>query len=186
MNCALQNPSHVICPSLNLRERSDVKECIVHSWRVQKLLNMVLASVHPLLYASAAEAKAANELQLTKADPYVASLWESVFHGIAVISNGTTQHHRDTKVELPWYNILVSIGTVENLFLELPELKTRLSYSLWTVVALAGYAISHGVQRWEEGKERACWAFFLRAALFERHEISMPEWPTTSSWLIPQ
>lgn len=175
-----------MCPSLNLRNRSDTKECIVRSQNVQMFLNMLLALVHPLLYASSLQAKALNEVQLTESDQYVAGLWVSVFHGIAIISNGTTKLHRDTKGELPWYDILVSIGTVEELFLELPELKTRLSYTPWTVVVLAGHAIGHEVQNWEEGKEHACWAFFMRKSLLEKHGVDLPGWPTEANgWRIP-
>jgi hypothetical protein len=176
----LQDPSHPIRPSENLRDRGDIKECIVQSGDVQKILNLLLALVHTPLYESATACNSA--IFENSPDQYVCSLWKSVFHGISIISNGTTKLHRDTKGHIPWYDFLVSIGNAEDLYLDLPELRTSLYYKPRTVVALAGHAIGHRMEAWEEGRERACWAFFLRKNLFDKFSVPVPSWSLESSY----
>ena len=92
-----------------------------------------------------------------------------------MISNGSTREHRDTKGHLPWFDMLVSVGSTKALYLNLPEIKTKLFYHPRTVVVIAGHALTHSVDPWENG-ERACWAFFLRKNILDRFGIGIPGW----------
>ena len=177
-----QNPDHRddIRPSVNLRERTDCKECIIQSKKVIAFINLVLALTNPALYETAQHCQLA--LQQTSKDAYVNTLWHSVFHGISIISNGTTKPHRDTKGNTDWFDILVSIGNVNELFLDIPELQTKLTYKPRTVVAIGGHALTHAVGKWKRGEERACWAFFLRRNLVERFGLPCPSWPTLDQY----
>ena len=105
-----------------------------------------------------------------------------MFHGITIISNGTTKPHRDTKGHLEWFDILVSLGNADDLFLDLPELQTKLSYKPRTVIVIGGHAITHAVSEWAERRERACWAFFLRSNLMEKYHLPIPTWPTLADY----
>ena len=138
-------------------------------------LNHLLALVHPALYKSLELCQAAVHQSSRDEDRYVCELWESLFHGIAIISNGSTRAHRDTKGHLPWYDMLVSIGSVDSLTLNVPELNLKLRYDPRTVVVIAGHVLSHSVERWEAG-ERACWAFFLRKNILDRFDVACPGW----------
>lgn len=171
-----QNLNHPVQPSANLVERADCKECIVQSQDVQVFINILLALVHPTLYESATSCKALYSSSLSSDDQYISSLWKSVFQGIAVISNGTTKEHRDTKGHSPWYDVLVSLGNVSDFYLHLPELRAKITYNPRTVVMIAGHAITHSVEKWADGQERACWAFFLRRNVFERFNVPIPGW----------
>ncbi len=155
----IQDPDHQLRPSLNFRQQLGPKEAIVRSRSVQLLLNQLLCLIHPALYEAALLCRK-TLLKQTK-DWHVTQLWMSVFHALTVISNGTSKAHRDTKGYLPWYDMLISIGTVEQLSLDIPELHLKLSYNPGTVIALTGHALTHEVTVWPAGKERACWAFFF-------------------------
>ena len=179
---SFQNPDHRddIRPSVNLRETTDCKECVIQSKNVILFTNLVLALTNPLLYETAQQCHLA--LQQMSTDAYVNSLWHSVFHGISIISNGTTKPHRDTKGNIDWFDILVSVGNVDELCLDLPELQVKLTYKPQTIIAIGGHALTHAVEKWKIGEERACWAFFLRRNLVERFSLPIPSWPTLSQY----
>ncbi len=81
---------HPVRPSLNFQDRADSKACVVESRKVQTFLNGLLALVHPSLCQAALSCQHQLHQELPDHDRYVAALWDSYFHGIAIISNGTT------------------------------------------------------------------------------------------------
>lgn len=176
----LKDPEHQLRPSLNFCQQLSTKECIIQSWSVQQLLNHLLCLIHPALFEAALLCQ--ERVQEETKDLHVTQLWTSVFHALSVISNGTSRAHRDTKGYLPWYDILISIGTVDELSLNIPELHLKLSYTPGTVIALTGHALMHEVNAWQPGKERACWAFFFRSNVLRKFGISLPDWCHESTY----
>jgi hypothetical protein len=130
-----------------------------------KLLNKAMSLVHPELH----QLGMAGLEQLRKA-PETADLaaeWTSVFTGVSVVVNRVTKPHRDRKAELPWYDLLVSLGTHQQAKLGLPELGLELHYPPGTAVAFCGNLFTHEVGNWGEG-DRLCYAFFMRKAVLSR------------------
>jgi hypothetical protein len=110
------------------------------------------------------------------------SLWPSFFSGIEVISNRITPPHRDAQAAFPVYDFLVSAGTHEQAWLELPDLKANLSYKPCTVVAICGKVLRHAVLDWAGG-ERLCIAHFIRDNVHKRLDIPRPEWVKNTCYL---
>jgi hypothetical protein len=98
-----------------------------------------------------------------------------MFSGIEVISNRKTPNHRDSQSAAPVYDFLVSAGTHEHAWLDLPDCKARLLYNPCTVVALCGRVLRHGVEDWDGG-ERICIAHFIRDSVHNRLGLRRPEW----------
>jgi hypothetical protein len=58
----------------------------------------------------------------------LSKLWECLFPCIAVISNGKTANHRDSRGIVDCYDLVLSIGTADDVVLSLPEIKVTLPY----------------------------------------------------------
>jgi hypothetical protein len=119
--------------------------------------------------------------ELTQPHPNV-SLWPSFFSGLEVISNRVTPPHRDKYGGPPDYDFLVSAGTHEGAWLDLPDVKARLSYKPCTVVAICGKVLSHAVTDWDGG-ERLCIAHFIRDNVHRRLAIARPDWVNRKGYL---
>lgn len=105
---------------------------------------------------------------------HISTIWESVFPCVAVISNGRTPTHRDSRGMIDCYDLLLSIGNTDNLVLELPELQLTLNYPPQTVVFICGRGLAHRVPAWTRKTERCCWAHFIREAHIDSVE-QLPE-----------
>jgi hypothetical protein len=90
--------------------------------------------------------------------------------------------HRDAQAAPPDYDFLVSAGTHTGAWLELPDVKTKLSYDPCTVVAICGRVLRHAVHDWADG-ERLCIAHFMRDAVHDRLHIPRPDWVTNKQYL---
>jgi hypothetical protein len=123
---------------------------------------MVLALTHPDLYSAAV--MGLQVLRQQGGDKNLSKFWSSVFTGINVISNRRTIAHRDRFGHLPWYDLLVSVGTYTQAYLVLPDLGAKLVYNPGTVVLLCGKLLSHEVPFWGSG-DRVCWAHFMRESV---------------------
>src|ERR1700733_9931110 len=108
--------------------------------------------------------------------------WPCVFSGIEVISNRITPFHRDPKAAPTMYDFLVSAGTHEEAWLDLPDVNARLSYNPGAVVAICGRVLRHGVESWLGG-ERVCIAHFIRDAVHELLKLSYPDWVMSSQYV---
>lgn len=130
--------------------------------RVSGFLNKVLALTHPELYSAAAKG-----LEVLREQGGVKNLsihWISVFTGINVISNRRTIKHRDRFGHLPWYDLLISVGTYSRAKLVLDDLGAKFVYNSGTAVLLCGKLLYHEVPFWGHG-DRVCWAHFMREAV---------------------
>jgi len=127
--------------------------------RVSEFLNNVLAMTHPDLHLAAA--KGLEVLRQQRGINDLSNHWTSIFTGINVISNRRTINHRDRFGHLPWYDLLLSVGTYKRAKLVLHDLQAQFAYNPGTVVLLCGKLLYHEVPFWGAG-DRVCYAHFMR------------------------
>jgi len=113
----------------------------------------------------------------------IAENWQSVFTGIAVISNRVTPSHRDTKGRPEWYDALVSYsGPEARPILSIKDLGLNLKYSSGTIVSLCGTIFEHQVLSWGNG-DRVCYAHFMRELVRQRLDVPPAGWVMRDSYL---
>lgn len=125
-------------------------------------------------------------LQKLRADDQtmeIAKQWQSVYTGIAVISNRVTPAHRDSKGKPEWFDLLMNYaGSGTNPKLLIRDLGLELNYSSGTVVGLCGTIFEHEVRSWGDG-DRVCYAHFMREAVRKRLQADDPGWVNQSIYL---
>ena len=114
---------------------------------------------HPDLHLTAA--KGLEVLRQQRGINDLSNHWTSIFTGINVISNRRTINHRDRFGHLPWYDLLLSVGTYKRAKLVLHDLQAQFAYNPGTVVLLCGKLLYHEVPFWGAG-DRVCYAHFMR------------------------
>jgi hypothetical protein len=114
----------------------------------------------------------------------IAKQWQSVYTGIAIISNRVTPAHRDTKGKPEWFDLLVNYtgGDDSKPQLLIHDLGLELDYSSGTVVGLCGTIFEHEVKSWGEG-DRVCYAHFMREAVRNSLGAADPGWVNQSMYL---
>jgi hypothetical protein len=146
---------------------------------VNFLLNAILAITHRRLYLAGYEATDQlmhpENLDIEIQTHENVQLWNSVFSGLAVISNRISPRHRDSGGCPSWYDLLLSAGTHTSAFLELNDIGTRLSYKPGTVDLICGKILSHSLSKWGGG-ERICIAAFMREVVHDRLDVYDPNW----------
>ncbi|EIW81837.1 hypothetical protein CONPUDRAFT_54175 [Coniophora puteana RWD-64-598 SS2] len=122
------------------------------------LINLVLALTHPTQYRAGRTALKVCKRFHTMAE--CASLWESVFTAIGVISNRITAPHKDCLGCLPWFDILYTVGDYDNGVLDMPGIGIQFSYAPGCLVALCGKVLRHQVRKVHGN--RVCCVFYMR------------------------
>jgi hypothetical protein len=149
-------------------------EFIKVSNKIERFLNLTLSLVHPELFKCGLEMlRRLRKLETTRD---LATQWQSVYTGIAVISNRKTPSHRDTKGRIEWYDTLLSYsdgGTEPRLSIK--DLGMDLRYSSGTVVSFCGAILEHEVKSWGRG-DRVCYAHFMRESVRERLDVPPAGW----------
>jgi hypothetical protein len=145
----------------------------------EEFLNFVLLLIHPNLYKIGSSIL--QNLRGLQDTTEIASLWTSVFTGIAVISNRETPTHVDYNGRPEWYDLLTVKGShlSRSTHLDLAEMGLSLAYGPGTVVALSGQIFQHCVRFWGDG-DRICYARFMREAVRKRFDIEPGNWMTQS------
>ena len=114
----------------------------------------------------------------------IAKQWQSVYTGIAIISNRITPAHRDSKGKPEWFDLLMNYAGHETQpKLLIHDLGLELNYSSGTVVGLCGTIFEHEVRAWGDG-DRVCYAHFMREAVRKRLEAEDPGWVYQSMYLL--
>ena len=114
----------------------------------------------------------------------IAKQWQSVYTGIAIISNRITPAHRDSKGKPEWFDLLMNYaGDETQPKLLIHDLGLELNYSSGTVVGLCGTIFEHEVRAWGDG-DRVCYAHFMREAVRKRLEAEDPGWVYQSMYLL--
>jgi hypothetical protein len=106
-----------------------------------------------------------------------ATNWSSSFTGISVIANRATPAHIDAFGHHCWYDLLLAAGTYHQSSFNLPDLGIQMDYPPGTLIALTGKFIRHEVLDWDQG-DRVCYAHFMRKAVLDRLQTSVPDWTT--------
>ena len=113
----------------------------------------------------------------------IANKWQSVYSGIAIISNRVTLPHRDSKGKPEWFDLLLNYtGHNVKPQLLINDLGLQLEYSSGTVVALCGTIFEHEVKSWGNG-DRVCYAHFMREAVRGRLGAKDPGWANQNMYL---
>jgi hypothetical protein len=147
----------------------------------ERFLNLTLALIHPQLFRCGLDIL--GKLRVSPTTMEIAKQWQSVFTGIAIISNRVTPAHRDTKGKPEWFDLLMSYGGIDSkpkLFIN--DLGLELGYSSGTVVGLCGSIFEHEVGSWGDG-DRVCYAHFMREAVRKRLQADDPGWVHQSMYL---
>jgi hypothetical protein len=106
----------------------------------------------------------------------MAKEWQSVYTGIAIISNRLTPFHRDSKGRPEWYDILANYsGNAGRPRLLMKDLGMDLEYSSGTVVGFCGSNFEHGVRSWGNS-DRVCYAHFMRESVRKHLDVPPAGW----------
>lgn len=133
---------------------------------VERYLNLTISLIHPELFRSGMDMlRKIRQLDGTKD---IAREWQSVYTGIAIISNRLTPLHRDSKGRPGWYDSLLSYSDNDTSpRLLIGDLGLDLQYPSGTVVGFCGTVFKHGVGEWGDGN-RICYAHFMRESVRDR------------------
>ena len=147
----------------------------------ERFLNLTLSLIHPEMFKCGLQIL--QQLRVSGDTAEIAKKWQSVYTGIAIISNRITPPHRDTKGNPEWFDLLMNYaGSEANPKLLINDLGLELQYSSGTVVGLCGMILQHEVPSWGNG-DRVCYAHFMREAVRSRLEAVHPSWVTQGMYL---
>ena len=171
-----QSEVYELLPSYNLRMQRHLgsSDWVGLSNELEEFTNLALSLTHPNLFESGLlMLQRLRQLETTKE---IAEEWQSVYTGIAIISNRMTPSHRDTKGRPEWFDTLTSYSdpsTRPRLLIE--DVGLDLKYLSGTVVSFCGSILKHGVESWGDG-DRVCYAHFMRESVRERLEVNPAGW----------
>ena len=172
----LQSGDYPLKPSLNIRTQTNLgqPEWLELSYSFERFLNLTISLIHPELFQCGLEILQKTRTLETTSE--IAKKWQSVFTGIAIISNRLTPSHRDRKGRPEWYDLLINYSDIEaipELFIE--DIGLKLEYSSGTVVGLCGMILQHGVKTWGV-VDRVCYAHFMRESVRKHLEVKPAGW----------
>src|SRR5271168_758112 len=147
----------------------------------ERYLNLTLSLVHPGLFKCGLDML--QKLRMSHQTKGIAKDWQSVYTGIAIISNRVTPPHRDRKGKPEWFDLLMNYaGGDSKPKLLINDLGLELEYSSGTVVGLCGTIFEHEVRSWGDG-DRVCYAHFMREAVRQRLQAEDPGWVYRSMYI---
>lgn len=147
----------------------------------ERFLNLTLSLIHPQLFRCGLDIL--QKLRVSGPTMEIAKQWQSVYTGIAIISNRVTPAHRDRRGKPEWFDLLVNYAAIDSApRLLIPDLGLDLEYSSGTVVGLCGTILEHEVRSWGDG-DRICYAHFMREAVRKRLEADDPGWVYQNMYL---
>lgn len=154
---------------------------------VEGFLNLTLSLINPGLFKCGLNML--KKLRGADETKKISSEWQSVYTGVAVISNRVTPSHRDSKGRPAWYDTLANYCNEDSRpRLLIKDLGMDLKYSSGTVVSLCGSVFEHEVRSWARG-DRACYAHFMRESVRKSLEVDPAGWVCqdmygSSNWII--
>jgi hypothetical protein len=152
-----------------------------HSNNFERFLNITLSLIHPELFKCGLDIL--EKLRQLDDTTEIATKWQSVYTGIAVISNRRTPAHRDSKGRPEWYDLLINYsGSEAKPRLLIEDIGLDLQYDSGAVVGLCGTIFKHEVGDWGMG-DRVCYAHFMREAVRKRLEVPPAGWVYRDSYL---
>lgn len=136
------------------------------------LLSAMLAVMHPDQYVMCRAC--IKRLPSHCDDAEALNWWYSLFNGVQIISNRETPLHRDNGTQLPWLDVLATVGPYRGGTFHLPGIGLDLKYSSGTVIGLCGRLLRHGVSGVDG--ERICVAYFMRSNVQQRVDTKLAQW----------
>jgi hypothetical protein len=154
---------------------------MTHSKKGMGLLNDVMSLIHPDLYHAGREAvELLKQSDLTRSS---ADRWPSIWTGVSLIANRITKSHVDKWGSNSWYDFLVSIGSYENAYFDLPDVGLKLEYLPGTGVAFCSKFLQHSVKEWGGG-DRLCYAMFMRHNVLYKLQLENVGWMTQDRYKV--
>jgi len=150
------------------------------SYDLERFLNLALSLIHPSLYDLGLSML--RKIRQEEDTKEISQQWQSVYTGIAVISNRRSPSHRDTKGRPEWFDTLISYSDSRSrprLLIE--DLGMDLDYSSGTVVSFCGSVLKHEVRSWGVG-DRVCYAHFMRDSVRSRLKMPPAGWVNRSMY----
>jgi hypothetical protein len=177
-----QSEKYPLLPSLNLRTQLYLgsPKWIAISNSTERLVNLTLSLIHPELFnCGLLMLRKLRQLGGTKD---IALEWQSVYTGVAIISNRATPAHRDSKGRPEWFDLLLNYSSIGNRAqLLIKDLGLNLDYSSGTVVGLCGSIFQHEVRSRGKG-DRVCYAHFMRESVRKRLDVHPAGWVKRSQY----
>lgn len=161
--------------SASLRTASgagDARQWLISMMESSMLLSALLAIMHPEQYVMCAEC--IRRLPDHCVDGDALNSWYSLFNGVQIISNRETPIHRDNGTELPWLDMLTTLGPYRQAKFHLPGAGVTLQYLSGTVIGLCGRLLRHGVS--DIDGERICVAYYMRSNVQRRVDTKPAQW----------
>lgn len=140
-----------------------------------KLLNSLLAIVHPELYAAGKYV-----IKTLREDDELLDLhegldhWYSVFTAMTLITNRESPLHRDPKTNIRWFDLMLSVGDYEEAVLELSTFGIRFLYNSGSVCFLSGKLVRHGVSA--ANGTRICYVYYMRESMHKFYSVKLTKW----------
>ncbi|KAJ3837114.1 hypothetical protein F5878DRAFT_540024, partial [Lentinula raphanica] len=166
-------------PSVSLHEGNDQELERVQHWLdqiepIQLLSNLLLAFLHPELYAAGLKTLKGLRRQGTETHHWAAE-WHTIFTCLCVSSSRISPAHRDGNRDPRYFDILCNLGCSEGAELKIEELDAIFEYAPGTAVLFSGKLWTHAVPYWKGG-ERVVYAYFMRPEVLNRFLDSPVGW----------
>lgn len=178
-----KSEKYPLLPSLHLRKQLYLgsSNWLTMSNDMERFLNLTLSLIHPELFQSGLlMLKKLRELESTRD---IALKWQSIYTGVAIISNRRTPSHRDSKGRPEWFDTLVNYcGHGNKPRLLIKDLGLNLKYSSGTVVSFCGSILEHEVKSRGNGN-RVCFAHFMQESVRKRLEVPPAGWVYQSAYV---
>ncbi|KAK7434303.1 hypothetical protein VKT23_020253 [Stygiomarasmius scandens] len=144
---------------------------------LQLTTSLILSVIHPDLFDAAKEVLdfCVEPSSHNGKTHEWASLWNSVYTAMTIISGRITPEHVDSLGRSHYLDALVSLGNAANPKMIFRELNASFSYKSGTALFFAGKGWTHEVPEWGPG-ERVCYASYLRPEMIEAHGQCVSSW----------
>ena len=108
-------------------------------------------------------------------------LWPSPFNAFSIISNRSTQLHRDGKGFAPFYDVLTTIGEYTEGWFNVPGIGLRFQYNPGTMIGICGKVLAHEVA--EVDADRICIVQYFHKKALEVIEESFQRNQAFCGWM---
>ncbi|KAF7426508.1 hypothetical protein PC9H_008877 [Pleurotus ostreatus] len=164
-------------PSVSLRSASNEKateQWLKDTTTLNLTMNLIMGAVHPDSYNAGAQALRNLRQEMKPEDAKWACLWASVATAVAIVSNGTSPPHFDSKGDVKQFDALTNLGS-DYVRLGFPDLGGSFHYHGGSVVLFSGKLFKHEVKDWVVG-ERVGYAYFMRAEVQKQFRKRPVDW----------
>ncbi|KAF4584651.1 hypothetical protein EYR38_001880 [Pleurotus pulmonarius] len=161
-------------PSVSLRSPKNsnaTEQWLKETATLNKSINLIMGAVHPDSYRAGVKALNGMRTRARPDDVRWAELWQSVATAVAVVSNGTSPAHFDSKGDVKQFDALTNLGA-DQVELGFPDLGGSFHYHGGSVVLFSGRLFKHEVKdwvSWDDGFFKDCSLDELGLVLYLGH-----------------